>query len=173
MKAVQTSAHRPSGGTPSWFTSLRWFLEYEAKLLKARIIPRPFDLDPCGHPEAPVSREILRRGGRIYTAKDNGLKRSWAGHVVFENPPYNQVALLAFAQKRLAELAGVAGMVTLIPVWSERDWFQDHVVPALEAQATKIDFLPGRHKYGWPGNPLGIGGVYARFPNCCLWWRPR
>lgn len=171
--AARTRRKRPSGTTPSWFTKLDWFLAYEAELLRLRIIPRPFDLDPCGHPEAPVSREILRRGGVVYTegAVRNGLNQVWARRVVFENPPYNQGDLEAFAVKRLHELAGVDGMVTLLPMWSGQDWFQEHVKPALKARRAEIDFLSGRHKFGWPGNPHGHGGTQAMFPSCCLWWR--
>lgn len=173
---VQTSSRQrqaPSGVTPSWFTRVEDFLRKEAELLELRLIPRPFDLDPCGHPEAPVSQLILRRGGTVWTKQDNGLGRSWAGKVVFENPPYNTPDLKAFGAKRLQELPHVAGMATLIPVWSDRDWWQRYIVPPLQRRAAELDFLPGRQRYGWPGNPLGVGGTQAMFPSCVVRWRVR
>jgi hypothetical protein len=173
QRAARARRRAPSGVTPSWFTSLAWFLEYEADLLARGIIPRPFDCDPCAHPQAPVSLEIHRRGGAVWTVKENGLAQSWRGRVVFENPAYNTVALLLFGQKRLDELHRAAGGLSLLPLWSDRDWFQDLVKPALQAGDFAIDFLPGRHRFGWPGNPHGKRGTQAMFASVTLQWRAR
>lgn len=163
----------PESDTPSWFTDPDWFLAKERELLQRRLIPRPFDLDPCGHLEAPVSRIILSRGGVVFTEKDNGLLRSWARRVPFVNPPFRSEHMELWAPKILAELPRVDGLSFHGPAWTDRKWWHLMVEPDRKRGRCEVDFVEGRLGYGWPGNPLGIGGDGALFPSCTVTWRIR
>lgn len=180
MKALplQTSARRrargaPAGDTPSWFTELGWWLELEQELLRTRLIRAPFNLDPCGHLEAPVSREILRRGGRIYTERDNGLVQPWpSGSVVWANPPFR-----AEHMERWGPLLRVRGhdpalkVVAHVPAWTDRDWWHESIEEDRESGRAWLKFDKGRRHYGWPGNPWGIDSDSAMVPTFTSVWR--
>jgi hypothetical protein len=167
-------AHRPvpTGDTPSWFTELAWFLAFEQRLLAAGLIPRPFDCDPCGHDDAPVSRLIRERAGVVYTAAQNGLWRDLSGRVVFANPPFDAETLEAWGAFLNAQ-AGAHGRAALLPAWTDRLWWHEHIEPGRKSGAIEVDFIQGRLYFGWPGNPAGVGGDSAKFPNCTAVWRPR
>lgn len=170
LSFIEPNSPVPAGDSPSWFTDLGTFLEIERYCLAQRFIPRPFDLDPCGHPEAPVSRLILGRGGSVYTAQDDGLTRSWSGHVVFVNPPYDFETIHDFA-KRLAGGDAMHGRALHCPAWTDRGWWQDFIEPGRRAGLIDVRFHRGRLRYGWPGNPAGIGGDSAQFPSADVIWK--
>ena len=88
--------------------------------------------------------------------KWNGLKINWRGYT-FVNPPYSEIALwLAKAREQLD--AGISiKIVFLLPVWTDRAWFHDLVLPFPH----KIEFIRGRVKF--------IGGYYRpTFPSMLL-----
>lgn len=162
----------PPGATPSWFTDLGWFLGFEQDLLRERIIRRPFDLDPCGHADAPVSREILRRvGGRVWTIEDDGLSRGWGNSVVFCNPPYDAETLERWGAWWSLQQRFVAGIALLLPAWTDRGWWHKHIEPYRLSGALYVQFIEGRLPFGWPGNPDHIGADSAKFPSCTVTWR--
>lgn len=168
------AARAPAGGTPSWFIQPEWFLALELRLLRARLIPRPFDMDPFGHPEAPISRIIRRRGGVVLTGRsrqDDGLLVSWRGRVALPNPPYDADFMEAAAAKMGAE-ADTGHVVGLVPAWTDRDWWQNHLEPRRLGGSAVVRFLAGRLFFGWPGNPLGLGGDSAMFPSALVFYRP-
>lgn len=93
------------------------------------------DLDPCGHVLSPV---VARR--RFLLAEgDDGLKDSWAGRLVFMNPPYS--GYLDWMARAYDEWsAGRVDMVLcLVPVRTDSDFFQTKV-----AAAADIYLLRGR-----------------------------
>lgn len=161
----------PKGNTPSWFTQLPDFLEKEAELLRLGLIPRPFDLDPCAHPESPVSRFIRARGGIIWTERDNGLTRSWAGRVPFVNPPYDSEEMGPWGGKMRLEGERTAGQSSLLPAFTDRIWWHDHFEEDRLRGRTLVQFVPSRLWFGWPGNPEGVGGDSAMFPSAWVTWR--
>lgn len=160
----------PSGDTPNWFTPLPWFLDLERRLLEAKLIPGPFTLDPCGHREAPVTREILRRGGQAFTKDDDGLFRSWEGQTVFANPPYDAATLELWAPEFVRRAPGCLGLVIHVPNWSDRRWWAECLEPPRRRGEAVLWCERGRLRYGWPGNPEGIGGPTAKFPSAVLIW---
>ena len=162
----------PPGDTPHWFTPLPWFLDLEHRLLRAGLIPRPFDCDPCGHPEAPVSRLILARGGVIWTAKDDGLSRDWTGRVPFSNPPYDAATLEVWAPEYVRRAPSCPGLTVHVPAWPDRAWWQDNFEQPRRRHELVDWFERGRIYYGWPGNPVGLGGDDAKFPSAVLVWPP-
>lgn len=64
-----------------------------------------FTLDPCAEPET-------AKCARYYTAADDGLAQSWAGEVVFCNPPYGDKA--AWVRKAWTEAAEHGALVVLL-----------------------------------------------------------
>ncbi len=170
-RAKRTNA--PAGSTPSWFTDKAWFLETEAKLLADRLIPRPFDLDPCGHLEAPVSQLILARGGVVHTEADDGLTRSWARRCAWINPPYESSQMDAWGRAIQRWRSRADGLVALIPAWTDRAWWHDHIEPERMSGAGVVIFVRGRLRFGWPGNPVGEDGDSAMFPSALVAWRLR
>lgn len=59
-----------------------------------KVLGRPIDCDPCGHPAAHVKART------IYMEQDDGLTQPWHG-TVFVNPPYSKMA--SFLRKARAE----------------------------------------------------------------------
>lgn len=168
----ETIVKVPPGATPSWFTDLGWFLDFEAELLREGVIPRPFDLDPCGHAAAPVSKLIHQRGGRVWTIDDDGLKRSWRGKVAFVNPPYDSETLEAWGRKWVdAYLNGADGLACLLPAWTDRAWWHDWVEPYRLDGLADVRFVRGRLAFGWPDNPEHVSADSAKFPSCTVRWK--
>lgn len=160
----------PAGDTPSWFTPLGWWRELEQRLLTEGLIRRPFDLDPCGHPEAPVSREIRARGGAVFTEADDGLAQDWTGRTVFPNPPYDAPSMERWCPAFVRWAPRCRGLVAHVPAWVDRGWWQDWIEPLRRAGKLVVWFERGRLRYGWPGNPDGIDGDGAKFPSAIIIW---
>jgi hypothetical protein len=173
LEEIRSYSPQPKGDTPSWFTSFDYFLERERQLLAAGLLSRPFSLDPCGHDEAPVSQEILRRGGVVFTAEHDGLEQPWpAGSVPFCNPPFDAETVARFCARIRAELASgnISEAVLHVPAWTDRGWWHEHIEADRRAGRVVVWFEPGRQLYGWPGNPEGIGGDNATFPSAMVVW---
>ncbi len=167
----------PAPSTPSWFTPLPWWLNLEQALLSDGSIPRPFDLDPCGHPSAPVSAEIAARRGFVYCGGfpgDDGLRVRWAGRVAWVNPPYAAEELDRWLPRMMAAATHEAhGLAALLPAWTDREWW--HVSGFERARVAgnvRVIFIKGRLHFGWPGHPEP-GEDGARFPSCVAVWRCR
>lgn len=162
----------PAGSTPHWFTPLQWWLELEHDFLRWGLIRKRFDFDPCGHPEAPVSQEILRRGGRVLTAREDGLKAWWPGsRTVWLNPPYDSESMEAWAPLARDYGANYRGeLAGLVPAWTDRAWWHGCIEPYRRTGHLEVRFIPGRLRFGWPGNPHGVGADSARFPSALFVW---
>lgn len=174
-----TSAPHPEGATGRWFTPLRWWLALEERLLAAKLIPRPFDLDPCGQMDAPVSAEIIYgqhqhrgKGGWCWTVDEDGLSKVWDGRVVWANPEYDAATLERWVPECAARAPRCDGVVLHVPSWTDRAWWHDTIEPARRDGGLVVWFERGRLRYGWPGNPDGIGGETAKFPSAIVIWPP-
>lgn len=172
----ETAGKVPAGSTASWFTDLGWFLDFERRMLTLGIIPRPFDLDPFAHERAPVSRLIRERGGTIWTIDEDSITQSWAGRVVFYNPDYQAAQLEVACEKVVHELPRVHGMCGLLPSWTDRGWWHNHIEPhRVTAEnpdgRADVHFVRGRLCFGWPDNPEHISADSAKFPSCTVRWK--
>lgn len=167
----------PPGDTPHWFTLVDDFLRWEAELLEKRLIPRQFDCDPFGHPEAPVTKLIAARPnahvaiGLSLGARD-GLALPWAGLVVWVNPgPYAASFLLSkVCPKMNQEAVEADGIVALLPNHRGRRWWTVQIAPGIENGSIIARDLPGRQRFGWPGLPEGHKRAVARFESALLAW---
>jgi len=75
-----------------------------------------FTLDPC-------SSDLNCKTARHYTMLDDGLAQSWAGEIVFMNPPYSEVD--QWMAKALDEGKNGATVVALVPSRTDVGWFWD------------------------------------------------
>lgn len=116
-----------------------------------------FTLDACATP-------LSAKCGRYFTKADDGLKQPWDGERVFCNPPYDNIE--AWVEKAWREANPLT--VMLVPAWTDRKWWQNHVEPFRDdTSKLKTRFLPGRIRFG---SPSDITGENAGSPSfwCCL-----
>lgn len=93
-----------------------------------------FTLDPCATKENHKCK-------KYYTKKDDGLSKSWAGEVVFMNPPYGR-EICKWVQKAHDE-ATHATIVCLIPARTDTSYWHDFIFDKAE-----VRFMRGRIKFG-------------------------
>lgn len=94
-----------------------------------------FTLDPCStHENAKCKHH--------YTSEEDGLAQSWAGEVVFCNPPYGR-DMYKWVKKCHDEAAN-ATVVMLIPARTDTRYFHDFIY---KKPYTEIEFFRGRLKY--------------------------
>lgn len=162
----------PPGETPSWFTSLGWWLGKEKEWIAEGILPPGgFTLDPNGHAEAPVCRELARRGGRFFALPQDGYLEDWAGEAGWFNPGYSAEALERACASATGQAPRMQALVALLPAWTDRAWWHHWIEPPRRRGELRVDFLPGRLKFGWPGNPGGMGGDTATFASALVFFR--
>ena len=110
-----------------------------------------FDLDVCATHEN-------HKCPNYYTAEENGLAQSWAGHVVFCNPPYSQAA--QWIEKAYQEgHQDNTTVVLLIPARTDTRYFHNFILNRAE-----IRFIKGRLKFGGCKNA-------APFPSMLVIYR--
>lgn len=105
-----------------------------------------FTLDPC--PEG---------GGDTHIMENDGLARSWEGHIVYCNPPYGRGVTRWLAKAREAICA-----VYLLPARTDTAWFHDYAL-----KADEIRFVRGRLVFGDGNDPQ----KRAPFPSVILVFR--
>lgn len=81
----------------------------------------PIDLDPCAHELSPVvaRRRLIPEHGA------DGLTDTWAGRLVYLNPPFSQLLVWlrrAYDQWRAGNVETVVG---LVPVRTDSGWFHE------------------------------------------------
>jgi site-specific DNA-methyltransferase (adenine-specific) len=130
-------------GGDEWETPKWVFDEWSAR-------EGPFDLDPAATP-------ANAKCPKYFTKKEHGLKRKWKGKV-WLNPPYSEIDL--WLQKARASAEQGALVVCLVPVWTDRPWWHEHV----EGKA-EVHFLTGRVKF------VGAKGT-APFASAVIIYRP-
>lgn len=79
-----------------------------------------FTLDPC-------CTKDTAKCDKFYTPTDNGLIKSWAGEIVFSNPPYSRGNVDLWAKKYFDEMQS-AIIVALLPVSTSSNWFKDYIL---------------------------------------------
>lgn len=91
---------------------------------------------------------------KFYDLMSNGLSQTWAGEVVWCNPPYSN--LLAWVSKAYGEVINgeCPKAVLLLPAnRCEQGWWQSFIEPWRDrglSVRVKTSFLPGRPRFGWP-----------------------
>lgn len=130
-----------------------------------------FTLDVASAPDAPSSQVI----GRHWDIRDNALERSWRDERVWCNPPFDDVE--TWVRKAWLEVArGCSLVVMLLPAnRAEQPWWQELVEPARDGPEVdgvrfRTRFLPGRIRFGHPGNPEGVGVGSPQFGCVLLIW---
>lgn len=114
---------------------------------------------------------------RWFDAQQNGLDQHWSGRV-WCNPPYSDIE--PWVQKAWLSLhwpngASVDVVAMLLPAnRTEQPWWQ-HLVEnqrdGRNAGMLKTYFLPGRVKFGHPGNRDAVGVGSPPFGCVLLVWR--
>ena len=122
-----------------------------------------FTLDVCATRESAKCK-------RYFTRADDGLRKSWKGERVFCNPPWDEIDVWlkkAWLEEDKAEL-----IVMLLPSWTDRKWWHEHVEPFRDKETNllKTRFLPGRIRFGKPGDPEGENSGQPNFWCVLLVW---
>lgn len=115
----------------------------------------------------------------FYTKADDGLSKRWCAKAVWCNPPFSDIE--PWVQKAIAEmLAGGPDVIAMLLPASrtEQAWWQNLVEPRRDRDFGNIGrgrltthFLPGRTRFGHPGNPEGVGVGSPPFGCVLLVWR--
>lgn len=90
-----------------------------------------FTLDACAEPWSAKCEHY-------FTKEQNSLEQDWGGHIVFCNPPYEDIEPWIHKAFLHGVSEGDATTVLLLPVRTDRDWFLDYQ-PVCE-----VMFLRGR-----------------------------
>lgn len=126
-----------------------------------------FTLDACATAESAKCERFL-------TKADDGLKAWWHGERVWCNPPFDDIE--TWVRKAWGE-QGAELVVMLVPAWTDRDWWAELIERNRDGRSTydrwvlTTRFLRGRVRFGFPGNPDGIGVESPPFWCCLLIWR--
>lgn len=105
---------------------------------------------------------------RYFTREDDGLAQSWAGEMVWCNPPYS--AIWPWVAKAWKEYSGTRGIVMLLPAnRTEQGWWQDLVEPFRDRAGSPltVEFLRGRHRFIKAGS-VSVGPNERPPFGCCL-----
>ena len=107
---------------------------------------------------------------RFYTIEDDGLAQSWAGEVVWCNPPYSDIG--AWVRKAWAEKQAKCIVMLLPANRTEQGWWQDHVEPYRDRPWSdlRVEFLRGRMRFLPARKPADGKGDRPPFGCCLLIW---
>lgn len=141
-----------------------------------------WDLDVAACAEAHLSDQF-------FTRADDGLSKPWWGRV-WCNPPFSDITPWvekAWVEIRrpsefdeeLGQSLTPSTIAMLLPASrTEQQWWQAFVEPFRDGRSTgplgqnlTIHFLPGRTRFGHPGNPEGVGVGSPPFGCVLLVWR--
>ena len=130
-------------GESEWYTPIEYIAC--AKAVMGRI-----DLDPAS---SEIANKVVG-ASKIYTAKDDGLSKFWAGKV-WMNPPYSAELVRQFISKFVEHVSSgdITEGIVLVNNATETQWFAD-----LVSVSSAVLFPTGRVKFldpkGNPGAPL-------------------
>ena len=113
-----------SSKTNEWATPQGLFDELDAEF--------GFTLDPCATAQN-------AKCSRFYTKQDDGLSKSWAGEIVFMNPPYGR-EIKHWIKKAHDEKE--ATVVCLIPSRTDTSYWHDYCMKG------EIRYIRGRLRFG-------------------------
>jgi len=106
-----------------------------------------FTLDPC-------CDLGTAKCNTFFTEKEDGLKISWLGYVVFVNPPYSRGNIDTWMRKCYNESQNGVKIVALIPVSTSSNWWHKFVW-----NKSELYFYKGRIRF--------VGAPYtAPFSSC-------
>ena len=111
----------------------------------------PFTLDPCTSPDNPLGTP------KFYTAKEDGLKQSWKGEIVYMNPPYGR-EIGTWIAKAFEESLEYARAVCLLPSRTDTKWWHNYVM-----FSTIVLFIKGRLKFVGAKDPAPFPSVVVVF----------
>jgi phage N-6-adenine-methyltransferase len=93
-----------------------------------------FNLDPCATKQNALC-------SNYFTKEDDGLNKSWEGHTVFMNPPYDR-SIYKWVEKAYLE-AERSIVVALLPAKTDTKWFHSFIYGQFDPV-----FIKGRLKFG-------------------------
>ena len=124
----------------------------------------PFDLDAAASHENALC-------ARYFTREDDGLTQPWHG-TVWCNPPYSACA--EWVEKAWAEWSsGRARRVVMLLPANRTDlaWWHRWIEPHRDGVGPlRVVFLPGRIRFGRPGQPTPAKGDRPPFGLCLIVW---
>ena len=98
---------------------------------------------------------------KFFDMKADGLRQSWAGEMVWCNPPFSNIG--EWVEKASSEVrAGCLGVVMLLPAdRTEQAWWQDFIEPVRDrGLGVTTMFIRKRVKFGLPpGHPRADAGL--------------
>ena len=101
-----------------------------------------FTLDPCAAPENRLGIE------KFFTEKENGLRQSWRGEIVYMNPPYSRGNIdkwtMKASEEAFARLDTV--VVGLLPLRTAQ-WFRRSILPFAKILQSLSDWQYLPHQY--------------------------
>ena len=108
---------------------------------------------------------------RFYSIDDDGLRQSWAGEVVWCNPPYSGIR--PWVEKAWLEAPTARAIVMILPAnRTEQGWWQELVEPFRDnGGAFTVEFLAGRQRFIQPGRDRVGPNERPPFGVCLLIWR--
>lgn len=116
---------------------------------------------------------------KFYTKADDGLQRPWFGRV-WANIPFSDIEpWIIRAWGAIDTQLGAEVIAMLVPASrTEQQWWQQLVEPFRDGRNKRrspltTHFLPGRTRFGHPGNPEGVGVGSPPFGCVLLVWRRR
>jgi phage N-6-adenine-methyltransferase len=154
---------RPSASSDEWYTPRHLFRQFEEDLGVR------FTLDVCATRESAKCPRFFDLAGDSSLAVD-GLAQDWSAEVVWCNPPYSAANLPRWIRKCSEQWGRALFICALLPAWTDRPWWQQHIEPHRRRGSLEVRFLPGRISFGWPGRPEGTWGT-GMFPSVLVLWR--
>lgn len=131
-----------------------------------------WDLDVAACEESHLAK-------RYFTKTDDGQRQDWFG-MVWCNPPFSDIEpWVEKAWSEMSDANGASVIAMLLPASrTEQNWWQQLVEPWRDSSLDRFDgvefqthFLPGRTRFGHPGNPEGVGVGSPPFGCVLLVWR--
>jgi phage N-6-adenine-methyltransferase len=141
------------GSNPDDTPDERYTLPETLAWCRAMACVDAFDLDVAACAESHCA-------ARWYAISDDGLKQPWSGRV-FCNPPFSDIG--PWVEKAWEVITSDHGALVamLLPATrTDQRWWQEHVEPFRDSgpqTLLRTYFLPGRTRFGFPGNPKGVG----------------
>lgn len=117
---------------------------------------------------------------RYFTKADDGLMRAWDAARVWCNPPFSDLEPWVSKAWHEIELRRQVIAMLLPASRTEQRWWQQLVEPYRDGRRQRprgptltSHFIPGRTRFGIPGNPSGFGVGSPPFGCVLLVWRTR
>jgi len=111
---------------------------------------------------------------RYYTHADNGLALPWTGRA-WCNPPWSACGLWVGKAWQEFEAGGARVIGMLLPGdRQEQQWWQELVEQERDGRGRGVlatHYLPGRTRYGSPGDLAGVPAGSPNFNSVLLTWR--